>query len=373
MNRDRRSPRCCWQFLVAWSCVLVYPGKVIAHPGDALKSPVYSETQISSFGARDVAVECQLPKSLPHKVESVGFYTDSKASVIDQALYQRFLESRKVITDEEEYLATQNSNYVLANKAAKISIGQCLRSHLLRIAEDDVFTGSDDIRGGGAVRLMSVTPILSYLLVREGSEIEVAGGEKIRAWIDRLMERLLWLEKNFKYENNIEDWTGAAFALGAVALNRSGLLDHALEIALRKSQMVDSDGLLPLERGRGQMAVEYSLSATQALSIIAVVGEANGRDVLSEKNGSGLIRLMRRMVLTINDPSSFLKFTDSQEAIASEHFDRQNMGWLEIYYRKTKDRDALRAICRNKPLFSWRTGGDWFVFFGSPDQCSKPQ
>lgn len=78
---------------------------------------------------------------------------------------------------------------------------------------------------------------------------------------------------------------------------------------------------------------------------------------------------MRRMTVTINDPTSFLKFIDSPQAIEREHFDRQNMGWLEIYYRKTNDRDALRAIFDHRPLFSWRTGGDWFVLFGSPTQC----
>lgn len=363
----------CWQLLVIISCLLGNSNWVLAYSGNSLRSPLQVGTQVSRFGGKEVAAECSSPKSLPHKVEAVGFYTDPKASVIDKALYQRFLELRKVITDEEEYLATLNTNYILANKAVRVSIGQCLQSHLARLAEDDVFTGSDDIRGGGAVRLMSITPILSYLLSREGSQTDLGADEKVRAWIDRLMGRLLSLEKNFRYENNIEDWTAAAFALGAVALNRPELLEHAVGVARRKSEMVDTDGLLPLERQRGQMAVDYSLSAIQALSIILVVAEANGTDLLSEPGGRGLIRMMRRMVLTINDPASFLKFSDTPDAITSEHLDRQSMGWLEIYYRKTKDRDALKAICKHKPLFSWRTGGDWFVFFGSPDQCLEPQ
>ena len=359
-----------------WTCVaclyfLVGPVTGFASSEVVLRSPVNLETQILQFGGRESAdVVCRPLPSLPHKVSSIAFYTDSKGSVVDPVLYQRFVELRRVVVDEEEYLATQSTRYIQANPTARVAIAQCLRSHLVKFAKDDAFTGSDDIRGGGAVRLMSVTPLLTYLLIRDAGGIEPKNHEELRAWILRLMDRLLSLENEFKYDNNIEDWTAAAFALGAVALNRHELLDHAVAVAERKSRMVDADGFLPLEMARGRMAVEYSLSATQALSIIVSVEEANGRDILSELIGDGLVRMMRRMVLVINDPTSFLRFTDTSEAIAKEHFDRQNMGWLEIYYRKTNDSDALKAICSHKPLFSWRTGGDWFVLFGNPSQCS---
>ncbi|MBN8438785.1 MAG: alginate lyase family protein [Candidatus Accumulibacter sp.] len=360
----------CIRTCVAYLCILIVPCTGSASSEVVLKSPVNVKMQMLEFGGRESSGVCKQLPTLPHKVSSVAFYTDTKASVIDPVLYQRFLELRKTVSDEEDYLATQNTRYIQANAAARVGIAKCLQSHLIKFAEDDAFTGSEDIRGGGAVRLMSITPLLTYLLVRNGNGIDPDVDEKIRAWIARLMELLLSLEKNYKYDNNIEDWTAAAFALGAVALNRRGLLDHAVTIAEKKSGMVDADGFLPLELARGRMSVEYNLSALQALSIIIAVEEANGRDFLSEPVGVGLVRMMRRMVLTIKEPASFLQFTDTSEAIAKEHFDRQSMGWLEIYYRKTGDIDALKAICEHKPLFSWRTGGDWFVLFGSPNQCS---
>lgn len=369
MNLDQKSMAKYLRFIIIL-CIFVIQNNAISSPEIVLRSPLNLEVQISKFGNLEFAAVCKLIPVLPHKVDSVGFYTDSKASVIDPALYQRFIELRKVSTDEQDYLSAQNTRYVQAISAARVSIAKCLQSHLVRFAEDDAFTGSDDIRGGGAVRLMSVTPLLTYLLIRDGGGMEASDDEIVRAWIARLMERLLLLEKEFKYDNNIEDWTAAAFALGSVALNRQYLLDHAVAIAEKKSHMVNADGFLPQEIGRGQMSIEYSLSATQALSIIIAVAEANGRDILSEPVGNGLIRMMRRMVLTINEPTSFLPYTDSPKAIAKQHFDRQSMGWLEIYYRKTKDSDALKAICEHKPLYSWRTGGDWSVLFGNPTECS---
>jgi hypothetical protein len=353
-------------------CLFLFavPSTGLAHWEKVLRSPFDTEAQARKFGGKGTADACKPLPRLPHKVESVAFYTDSNSSIIDESLYQRFLQLRKITVDEEDFLAEQNTKYIQAGPAARVAIAQCLRSHLVRFSEDDAFVGSDDIRGGGAVRLMSVTPLVTYLLIRAESGMDVDDDQRIRAWIARLMERLLWLEKTFKYDNNIEDWTAAAFSLGAVALNRPELLEHAIAVVEKKSHMVDGEGFLPLEMGRGQMSVEYSLSATQALSITVAVAVANGRDVLSEPVGHGLLNMMRRMVTTVNDPSSFLRFSDSTGAIDREHFDRQNLGWLEIYYRKTNDLDALRAICERRPLFSWRTGGDWFVLFGSPDQCS---
>lgn len=342
---------------------------VMASENVVLKSPVALDTQVSRFGEKQSFGACRSVPSLPHKVISEAFYSDSKASVIDPVKYKRFLDLRKIVTDEEDYLALQNTQYIQASSAARSAIAQCLRSHLIKFAQDDAFTGSDDIRGGGAVRLMSVTPLMSYLLIRDAGGIDLMDGDQILPWIARLMDRLLLLEESFKYDNNIEDWTAAAFALGAVALNRQQLLNHAVAIAEKKSSMVNADGFLPLEMARGRMALEYSLSAIQALSMVIAVAEANGKSILSEPTGDGLLRMMRRMVRVINDPASFLQYADTRDAIDKDHFDRQVMGWLEIYYRKTTDRDALKAICNHKPLYSWRTGGDWVVLFGSPSQC----
>jgi poly(beta-D-mannuronate) lyase len=307
---------------------------------------------------------------LPHKVESVSYYTDNKSSVVDLTLHARFLELRKVVADAQNFLATQNINFITSNSASRSSIAECSVKHLLQFAKDDAFTGSDDIRGGGAIRLMSVTPLITYLILRDAGSIEPEQDVLIRSWISRLVDRLLWLENKYKYDNNIEDWTGAAFALSAVALNRGELLEHAIQIARKKSQMINEDGFLPSELDRGQMAVDYNLSALQALSIIISVAQANGIDLLSPPSNDGLLRMMQRMLRIIEEPESFLPFATTPEAISSGHFDRQNMGWLLTYYLKSKDLRALKIICEKKPLYSWRTGGDWFILFGNPNSCS---
>ncbi len=335
------------------------------------KSLLDFQSQSRVFRGFGGDIDCRTLTRLPTKVESVNFYSDRRSSVIDPLLYKRFLELRKVVADEEDFLARTNTKFVSAPVISRTAIADCLRTHLLKFATDDAFVASDDIRGGGAVRLMSVTPLMSYLLLRDGSRITEADDNEIRAWIQRLMSRLLWLEAKYKYDNNIEDWTAAAFALGAVALNQPELLEHALSVVRKKAGAITADGVLPQEVARGAMGVEYSLSATQALALVIAVAQANGTNILAQPEGAPILRMMQRMVKTINDPQSFLALTDEPGAIAPEHFDRQVMGWLEIYYRQTRDPEALRAICARRPLYSWRTGGDWFVFFGHPDQCQS--
>lgn len=356
--------------LLAGLCWLLPMGSSWALEQARLRSPLAALEQRQGSHAPRWSAECRAWIEIPHKVTSVAYYTDSRASVVDEALLARYLELRKAISEEEDYLASLNTRYFLADAVARGEIGRCLASHVLRFAVSDAFTGTDDRRGGGEVRFYSVTPLFSYLIVRDSGYLEPSEDELIRNWIARLMDRLKWLESEFRYENNIEDWTAATFALGAVALNRHELLERAAAVVERKGRMVDSRGLLPLEMARGRMAVEYSLSAAQALSLVIAVAEANGREIVRGASGSGILRMMRRLVGIIRDPQSFLQFGGSREAIARERFDRQNMGWLAIYYRRTGDEDALEAICEDTSLYSWHCGGDWFVFFGSSVTCS---
>ncbi len=338
--------------------------------GRNVTSPVELPEQIKKFGNSKITLICPPLPVLPHKVESVAYYKDEKSSVIDPVLHKRFIELRKVISDEQNFLAIQNVNLIKSDGNSRRIIAECTLRHLLQFSKTDAFTGSDDIRGGGAVRLMSVTPVMTYLLLRDGAWIDQEEDVEIKAWISRLVDRLIWLENKYKYDNNIEDWTGASFALSAVALNRPQLLEKAISIAQKKSKMVNNDGFLPLELDRGQMAIDYSLSALQALSIIISVADANGIELLKPPADDGLLRMMRRMIQVIEIPERFLAYTENSSSIKKEHFDRQNMGWLQIYYKKMQDNRALKIICDRKPLQSWRTGGDWFVMFGDPSLCA---
>lgn len=356
--------------LLAFLLAVLLPSGARGDPD--VKSPFDFKKQSALFQKPSARHQCQPAPTLPRKVESVAFYKDARNSEVNPELLKQFRELTKTITDEEHFLSLTNTLFIQAPGEERAAIGDCLLAHMVKIARDGAFIDSDDIRGGGAVRLMSVTPLVTYLLLKEGHRVPNIRDVEIRAWITLLMDRLQLLEKKFRNDANIEDWTAAAYALGAAALDRRDLLDRAVKIVRKKAAMVNEDGVLPLEVARGRMGLTYSLFATQALSIVMEVADANSIDLLEGAAGKPLRRMMKRMVRAINDPKSFLEVTDVREAIEPEHISRANMGWLEIYYDKTKDEEARKALCANLPLYSWRIGGDWHVLVGEPSTCPKP-
>jgi hypothetical protein len=358
-------------WLVAFAAICT---GALGHPttakADILKSPIDIQTQTTLFANSSVPFECLRPQKLPSKVESIAFYTDERASVTDEARYRKYLEMRKPISDEETFLALSNTAYVRLPSQRR-AIAACLKTHLLALAEENAFVGSDDIRGGGAVRLMSVTPLISVLLLKDDPVLTESDRAKVTDWISRLMTRFEWLEARFVYHNNIEDWTVAAEALAAIALNRRELLERAANSVREKLARITPDGVLEEETARGVMAVDYSLSAAQAITITVLAAQTNGIDMMSGSSGQALLRMMNRLALAIDDPESFLKFVSSKDAVAKGHFERTVMGWLAVFYRLTNSPLALRTFCVNRPYQSWLAGGDWNVFFGNPSWCAN--
>lgn len=336
-----------------------------------LKGPVDIVEQQSLFAGTLSDFSCPIEQILPRRLRSVGIYVDSKNSVADPQLVQRNNELLQAARDEELALSKALTSLIRAPRARRTDILECLVRHQLRFARDGAFLQTEDRRGTGAVRLFSVTPILSYLALRDAGLMSAEADSAVKQWISNLAAKLEQYEQTYVYSNNISDWTSAGLALAAVALNDHAMLDRAISRVLRSSLAVTPEGVLPQEMARGNAALTYSLFGAQALSVTVAVAQANGRNLLTEPEGAGLMRLFRRMAHVIVEPQAFLRLGGSYESIHPSRFDRQNMGFLMIYYRATQDPVALRAICAWRPLDSWRTGGDWFIFFGYPSMCLR--
>lgn len=334
-----------------------------------LNSPIDFKAQNSRWQGKVAKFQCKQYGGLPSQVKSVRFYADDKSSIVDKKLYARFVELRKPIDEEEDFLARANTALILSNAVQKEGIRACILEHLVAIARDNAFIDTEDAQSGGVVRLSSVTPLISYLLLRDSGYIPEAENVNMKIWISKLVERLRVLQGKVTFNNNIDDWTAAALSLGAVALGRRDILDEAVHAVERRSSNITADGVLPREVERGVMAVDYSLFATQALSVTIAVAQANGIDIWESEYGRSLLRMMKRMLEAIENPDSFKAYANTPNALDGSHFDRQSMGWLQIYYEHTRDPAALSVICARRPLYSWRTGGDWVVLFGRPDQC----
>jgi hypothetical protein len=337
----------------------------------SLKSPVDVARQTTTFENTAIRSdrECPALYALPSRLQSVAFYRDDKNSIVDKDLSRRNEELLKSTVAEEDNLSRLVTS-VLSERNAVGASGSCLVSHLLQFPRQRAFLDTEDLRGTGAMRLCSVTPILAYLIARDTSLLTKDQDDEMLSWIHSLALRLQIAEKRYSYRNNIAYWTWAALALAAIALNDNEMLQEALDATAVAITEVSENRLLPDETARGDMALSYNLFAAQALSIVVSAGQANERDLLTEGQGQRLLRFFQQLAEIILEPSKFISFGGSSDSVRPEHVDRQNMGFLTIYYRVTNSDTALKAICDNRPLYSWRTGGDWYVLFGDYRWCA---
>lgn len=85
--------------------------------------------------------------------------------------------------DEENFLATTNVEFAKADSATRLTISECLTTHLLHFARDGAFLQSFDQRGGGQVRLMTTAPLVTDILLKQGARLLPKQDREIRDWI----------------------------------------------------------------------------------------------------------------------------------------------------------------------------------------------
>ncbi|MBM6583913.1 alginate lyase family protein [Microvirga sp. BT689] len=334
-----------------------------------IKPPSNVERQRERNDLRPETFHCPIPEPLPNALETLNYYSDEKSSIVDEHIYRREMSHQASIRNNEQAISLALSRFVIADPDEAWRYAECILKHLRQFAGDDAFNGTTNFRGTGMVRLMSTTPIFAYAELKHAYPIKPEDAILLEAWIRRLADNILYYEEKNAYGNNISYWAGAALALSAVATGERRYIDAALEIARSAARSVTTDGLLPSEMARGERALEYNLFATEALALIAAVALANGIDLMQE-NGTSLMRLMRTMAEVLKKPTLFISLGGSRRSIAAERIYRQNYGWLVFYREYTDDRGVDRLICASKPLFSFRSGGDWLTLFGSQSICS---
>lgn len=334
-----------------------------------LQSPVNVPEQRAQF-ARSAPATCPAPQDLPSALETIGYYSDAKASQVDEVKYAEEMKRELNLRANMDAIAQAVTAFVTAPAGQASVHGECVLTHLRKFASDQAMIGTTHFRGSGTVRLYASGPIFGYVILKGNFEIPAEDDRRIREWIRRLADQLLVYETTAPYGNNISYFAGAALALAAVALNEPPYLDSAVQIARGALAELNGDGLLPKELNRGDRSLEYSLFATQALALIGVVAQINGTDLFSGQHG--LLRLMRTLAESLKNPQYFVRLTGEAKAIEPERIYRQNFGWLVVYRMLTADRSVDTVICSARPLFSFRVAGDWLVVFGNRSICDFP-
>jgi poly(beta-D-mannuronate) lyase len=335
-----------------------------------LRFPINIGLQQQKFAINFGSFGCGPTFKIPTKIERVSYYIDPPVfSKIDPERLAQALSSEKPIRDAENALSNSVTEFTRSSlDDRKQAAARCIVTHLLSFAETNAFLASNDVGGSGLVQLFSVTPLFAYGVVKE-EHIANSDRTKIEDWITQLAGKLIEWQKDYPRKNNIAYWGAAALALAGVDLNDRRLVANAIEVAYEAIEEIDHQGLLPREMERGSRSLEYNLFAVQALSLIELVATENMISRPSMR--SGLLRLMHRMIRSIQDPASFVQISKNPASVAPERVYGQNLGWLEIYRHITNDASVDHIICQYRPLGSSRTGGDWFFLMGNPSQCPQ--
>lgn len=337
-----------------------------------LRGPVDLGEQRTKFAGTSSSGTCPQRSPLPKRLSSITFYTDPPYySRIDPERERLFYEAVAPIRNAEESIARSLSNYVRADAQATTHFGVCALSHLLQFATDNAMVETTDGAGTAQVRLFSVTPVFAYVLLRDRQPVSPEEKIVIEGWIGRLARQIISYQRTNWYGNNIDYWGAAGLALAGVALGERDILDVGLGVAKRALDDVNDVGLLPREMARGDAALEYSLFATQALAVIAAVADRNGIVSLRERNRGAVLRLMRAMANAVIQPETFVRLSGNPATVAPKRIYSQNLAWTAFAAQLTSDKDLRQLACAHRPLYSFRAGGDWNVFYGDPAWC-KP-
>lgn len=334
-----------------------------------VQSPFDLRKQQRIFHKGLQAYDCPLVVTLPSRLPTVKLYTDAANSLSSSATATRFRDVLAPIVGSEDALSRM-VGYLSVSPDAVSIVGPCIEKHLVHIAEQRLFLESSEFAPSGGARLLATTPILAYVAASSVYRFDDGKALQIRNWIKSIANLIVTWEIEFPYGNNISYWGGAALALAAVALDDPIYLTKAIEIAKSAMLEIDERGLLPREMTRGDRSLEYNLFATQALTLIAITANANGEDLFRFRGGA-FLRLMTTLRECIDYPAKFIQLGGSQASIARRYIYRQNFAWMVILYAYTKDDAARRIVCQNRPLYSFRAGGDWFELFGDPNICKK--
>lgn len=338
---------------------------------EALRSPVDVPAQREAFsGAKLDVLKCPAPAQLPSALTEINFYTNPPFySKVDAEKLKEFYAAMAPLRDAEDTIAHALSNFVRAGPNSAAPYGDCILSQLERFVADDAMAETTDIQGMSQVRLMATTPIFAYIVLRDAYPISPDDRQALEAWIRRVATIVLAHENKYYRGNNMDDWAAAVLAVSSVALQDKTLLDASLRLVERRAATITAQGMLPSEMSRGDRALEYSLFATQAMSVVMAVAERNNIDAVRHFSNGAVVRLMHAMARAVVEPSAFVSLSHDPTTVGSEHVYAQNLAWLALAARYIPNPDVTTAYCSFRPLYGFREGGEWETLFGRSGEC----
>ena len=209
---------------------------------------------------------------------------------------------------------------------------------------------------------------LAYLKVRDAPRVDPAALAAVDAWLVKVavaVEPRDARPGRMSDANNHADWAALAVAAAGAAAHDRALFGWGLARARIGIAQIRPDGFMPLELGRGAMALHYHLFALAPLVMMAELCEANGVDLYAEEDGA-IGRLANRVIDGLRDPAPFAAAAGVPQQVRPPR--GPDLAWAEPYHARFHDRRLTPLLAAARPLRDDRLGGDLTAAFGLPDQ-----
>jgi poly(beta-D-mannuronate) lyase len=282
---------------------------------------------------------------LPAALDVSDYYRDPAHSVADPARLRAYEDAMRPWNATARTVEAMADHYRTAGKAAD---ALCVATWLDHLAGTAALTGQMATNQATYVQgwLLGAFAI-AWLKVRIDPAIPGPQRGRVADWLGKLASSNLnyYASRAGKEDgrNNHRYWAGLAVVAAGIAGDREDLFNWGIASFRVGVSQVTPEGTLPLEMGRQARALHYHLFAAAPLVTIAELASANGIDLYHE-TGDALIRLVRRAVSGIEDPSFFA----DNAGIAQEpvKLGADDIAWVAPFARRFPDPGLTALLAR---------------------------
>ncbi|HSY38620.1 MAG TPA: alginate lyase family protein [Polyangia bacterium] len=335
----------------------------VAVPGPALRGPV-------DVSARRAVIGRALPAAPPtplappiRDLTGVSYYLDASRSVADPA---RKKQNEAAFAPLRAYVAgvIDLADGWMESRPADPAYAIRAVDALAAWARGGALLGTVN-QQGAYERVWTLAGLaLAYLKVRDAPHVDPAARASVEAWLVKVAQAVKPRDARpgrMSDANNHADWAALAVAAAGAAARDRALFDWGLTRARIGIAQIRPDGFMPLELGRGAMALHYHLFALAPLVMLAELGEANGVDLYAEDQGA-IGRLANRVIEGLRDPAPFAAAAGIAQQVRPPR--GPDLAWAEPYYARFRDRRLLPLLTTARPWRDDRLGGDLTAAFG---------
>jgi len=332
---------------------------LVAFPGRAQDAPDAGETQ-----AGDDAATCV---QAPEPVVSLSYGSRYTAGSEDRSDFDESsnAEVNAALKPVDDFIVDLANGTNLAQRGGDDAAGaaDCVLDAILVWAEADALSdlGTMNAQISSPSRLGGIA--LAYLQAAPLASADDPGRRTvIDGWlIARMQASMVYFDTEAppgSSRNNLRAWAGLAGAAVGSATGDAAVLDWAAGSLELVACQADADGALPLEMGRGALALHYQLHAAAPLVVGAALLADEERDLFEVCDGA-IHRIVAFVPKAFNDPSLVeAKAGERQSYVTGEEeLKGFQLAWADAYLARFANTALSTFVEGYRPLANSKLGG----------------